>query len=125
MIESLDAHLIIYPEDDRTAAGIRQRDDFLRHAFRIRQFDFQFNEGVFAAADQAHQFSARGLRRAARVEVLLERAFGDRLVALVAAKSSASHLCNGGAGQPRRREGSKLPSLESWAGVSVRTHPGS
>src|ERR1700687_1104359 len=100
LFDTFDAQLIVDAKNDHAAAGVGQRDDFLCDALGIRKLNFEFEEGVFAAAHQAHQLSARSLGRAARVEVFLERAFADRLVPLIAAESFASHLCNGGAGDP-------------------------
>jgi hypothetical protein len=109
--------LIVNAKNDHTAARVRQRDDTLRDAFGIRKLYFEFEVSVFATAHHAHQLSARSLRRAAGIEVFLKRAFSDRLVPLVAAESSASHLCNDGAAMPAR-------TRYRVAGIRIKTSRG-
>ncbi|MFH4094966.1 hypothetical protein WAI78_22185, partial [Acinetobacter baumannii] len=50
IIDPLDAHLIRDAEDDRAAASIGERNDLLRYSFRIGEFDFEFEKGIFTAA---------------------------------------------------------------------------
>src|SRR5207237_5102987 len=102
MIDAFDAHLIVDAEDNYAATGVRQRNNSLRDAFGIRKLDLEFEVGVFTATHQPHQLSAVRERRGSRIKILLKRAFGDRLVPLRAAKSSASHLCIDGADEPAR-----------------------
>jgi len=117
MIDAFDAHLIVDAKDDRPTSGICQRDDALGDALGIRKLHFQFEVGVFAAAHQSHQLSASRQRRGGLIEVFLERAVGDRFVALRTAETFASHLCNGGAGEPARTR-SKTTSLEFQVSTS-------
>ena len=83
-------------EDDQAAARVGEGDDSLRNFFRIGELDLEFEEGVFAAAHQPHQFVAGGLRRGGGENVLLVGAFGGGFVPPVT-KFSASHLCLDGA----------------------------
>ena len=97
VVNAFDAHLIVDAKNDHATAGVGQRNYFLSDLFRIRKFDFELEKGVFAAAHEAQQFSSRSLGRGRGKDVFLEGTFSAGFVPLVAAKSSASHLCIDGA----------------------------
>jgi len=113
MVDSFDAYLIVDAKDNRAAASVREGDDSLRDSFRIRELNFQFEIGILAAADEAHQLSASSERRGRLIEIFLERAVSDRFIALRAAEAFASHLCNGGAGLPARTRIKRAAGISS------------
>src|SRR5262249_39219326 len=134
MIDALDTHLIVDAKDNRATAGVRQRDDALGDAFRIRELNFEFEVSIFAAAHEAHQLGTVSQRRGGLIKVFLERTVSDRFVALGAAEAFASHLCNGGAGE-RARTRSQFASLgfqvntsreiDSQCSIAASRKPGS
>ena len=103
IINPFDAQLIVNTKNDHTTASVCECDNLLRNLFSVRKFDLELKKSVFSAADQTQQFSARGLRSRGGEDVFLKGTFGDGLMPLVAAKSSASHLCNDGALNPPGR----------------------
>ena len=72
VVHALDAEVVVDAEDDDAAARVGERDDALRDALGVREFDLEFEEGVLAAADERHQLRARGLR-GGRGQVVLKR----------------------------------------------------
>jgi hypothetical protein len=116
IVHALDTQVVVDAEDDDAAAGVGERDDALRDALGVRELDLEFEEGVFAAADERHQLRPRGLRRR-RGQVVLERAQRGGLMTLLVSEFSASHLCKGGALLSPARTHARAASL-GYEGVS-------
>src|SRR6185295_11651280 len=88
-------------------------------------FYLELEKRVFTAADQSQQLGARCLWRGRGEDVFLKGTLRGGFVPLVAAKSSASHLCLDGA---LTRPDAVPASLDSYAFNNVRefsttTHP--
>src|SRR4029078_9915486 len=113
-------HLCVQANHNPAATRVRQGYDLLRDLFRVGQFYFEFEKSVFTAANQPQQFGSGCLRCWRGEDVFLKGTLRGGFVTLIAAKSSASHLCIDGAQTRPDAYASLDSSIKSECSTTIR-----